>query len=276
MDSIAVIILNYLTWQETIKEVHAVKGILGDRPHEIIVVDNCSPNDSYDQLQAACDPALFTLIRSQRNGGYASGNNIGLRYAAEKGHRYSWILNNDIEFKDPDVLDKMLQVFAQDSKIAVVSPDIYSPEGYLFNRDAIKPGVWDLTFGMFSYKKRGRAEEDAKKGWLYVYRPQGCCMLTDTQKMQQADFMDEYTFLYCEEIILAERLLKNGHVCACCSATGIIHNHSYTVRKALSKFKYVKSNLVSFHYYLKTYRKWNWFTCILCDFFYGLKTFLLA
>lgn len=275
MDSIAVIILNYLTWQETLNEVAAVKSVLGSHPHEIIVVDNCSANDSFDQLQAQA-PGNFTLLCSDTNGGYASGNNIGLRYAAQKGHRYSWILNNDIAFSDPLVLDKLLAVFSQDQRIAITSPDIYSPDGYLFNRDAIKPGIWDLTFGMFSYKKRGRAEEDAKKGWLYVYRPQGCCMLCDTQKLADIDFMDEYTFLYCEEIILAERLLQKNYLCACCSSTGIIHNHSYTVRRALSKFKYVKSNLVSFDYYLKNYRRFLLPARVLCDLFYALKTLVLS
>ena len=274
MDSIAVIILNYMTWQETLKEVEAVRAVLADCPHEIIVVDNCSPNESAEKLAHVAE-GNFTFLRSETNGGYAAGNNIGLRYAYEKRYAYSWILNNDIEFTDLQVLNRMLEVFAKDKSIAVVNPDVYSPEGYLFNRDAVKPGVWDFTLGMLSYKKRGRAEEEAKKGWLYIYRPQGCCMLLDTQKAADADFMDEYTFLYCEEVILAERLLRKGYRCACCSATGIIHNHSYTVRKALSKMKYVQSNLRSFDYYLNEYRCYHWLTRVICNLFYALKLFVL-
>ena len=169
----------------------------------------------------------------------------------------------------------MLEIFERDDAIAVVNPDVYSPDGYLFNRDALKPSVWDMTFGMFAYKKRGRAEQQARNGWLYVYRPQGCCMLLDIPKAAQIDFMDEYTFLYCEEVILAERLLQKGYRCACCSRTQVIHNHSYTVRKALSKFKYVKANLRSFHYYIRRYRLFWLPVCWLCDLFYGLKVTLL-
>lgn len=274
MDSIAVIILNYMTWQETLREVEAVRTVLADRPCEIIVVDNCSPNDSAQQL-AQQAPGNFTLLQSDKNGGYAAGNNIGLRYASRQGFHYAWILNNDIEFNDPAVLEKCLKVFSFDDSIAVVNPDVYSPEGYLFNRDAVAPSVWDLTLGMLSYKRRGRAEEEAKKGWLHVYRPQGCCMLVDLAKLSQVDYMDEYTFLYCEEIILAERLLKKGYLCACCSETGIIHNHSYTVRKALSKFKYIKANLRSFHYYIRKYRRFSLPVSWLCDLFYVLKVAIL-
>lgn len=274
MNSIAVIILNYLTWQETVQEVEAVKPLIAPYTHEIIVVDNCSPNDSAARL-AEYAPGNFTLLLSDKNGGYAAGNNIGLRYALQKGHTYCWVLNNDIEFPQPDILQNLLSVFDRDAAIAVVSPDIYSPEGYLFNRDAAKPTVWDMTFGMFAYKKKGRAEEAAKEGWLYTYRPQGCCMLLHTAKCAQADFMDEYTFLYCEEVIFSERLARTGFRCACCSSARIIHNHSYTVRKALSKIKYIKANLRSFDYYLKTYRRFCLPVRWLCDCFYALKVAVL-
>lgn len=273
MEGVAVIILNYMTWQETLREVRAVSAIVKDIPHEIIVVDNCSPNESAEELRAAAQQ--FTFLESDANRGYAAGNNIGLRYAAEKGWKYSWILNNDIEFNDPEVLEKMLSVFARDEKIAAVSPDIYSPEGYLFNRDAVKWDLWNMTLGMIAYKRTGRAEEEAKKGWLYVYRPQGCCMLLDTQKAAAVDFLDERTFLYYEEVILAERLMAKGFCCACCSETGIIHNHSYTVRKTLSKLKYIKSNLRSFHYYLKQYRHYHALSRLVCGGFCALKLLIL-
>ena len=85
MKSIAVIILNYLTWQETLQEVEAVKPLLAPYPHEIIVVDNASPNDSVERLTEQAQDR-FTLLRSEDNRGYASGNNIGLQYAHRKGY----------------------------------------------------------------------------------------------------------------------------------------------------------------------------------------------
>lgn len=274
MDSIAVIILNYITWQETLNEVAAVRSVLGDRPFEIIVVDNASPNDSAVRLGKAA-AGQFTFLQSHSNGGYAAGNNVGLRYAAQKGHRYSWVLNNDVEFSDPQVLEKMLEVFQKDERIAVVSPDIYSPDGYLFNRDAKYWTVWDLSLGMLSYRKRGRAEEEAQKGWLYVYRPQGCCMMLDNKALAEVDFLDEATFLYCEEPILAERLLRKGYRCACCSSAGVIHNHGTTVKKALQKRGYIQNNMKSFRHYLKAYRKFFFITRLWCELFYKLKLLLL-
>ncbi|MGN0999419.1 MAG: glycosyltransferase family 2 protein [Faecousia sp.] len=274
MEGVAVIILNYMTWQETLREVQAVQATLKDIPHELIVVDNCSPNDSAAQLSQASG-GQFTFLQSDANLGYAAGNNIGLRCAAEKGWKYAWILNNDIEFDDPEVLKKMLSVFARDPAIAAVSPNIYAKDGYLFNRDAVRWNFYNMTFGMLAYKKAGRGEEEAKKGWLYTYRPQGCCMVLDVQKAAQADFLDEHTFLYYEEAILAERLLAKGFRCACCSETGVIHNHSYTVRKTLSKLNYIRNNLKSFCYYLKQYRHYRALTRLVCSGFCALKLLIL-
>ncbi len=271
MSSVAIIVLNYMTWEETLKEVQMVKEIVQNKTmeYEIIVIDNCSSNDSYEQLSEYTDE--FTLIKSSENRGYAAGNNIGLRYAYEKNFKYSWILNNDILFTDKNVINEMLKVFENDEDIAIVSPDIYSPSGYMFNRDAVRPSLFDMTLGLWKYKKRGRAIEEAKKGWLYVYRPQGCCMLVDNKKASAVGYMDENTFLYCEEIILAERLLNKGYKCACCSSTSVIHNHSYTVKKTLSKINYIKTNIKSFDYYLKKYRKYGFLSRILCRIFYIAK-----
>lgn len=276
MVKVAIIILNYMTWNETLKEVDLIKKVIKDVQfeYEIIVIDNCSPNESYDKLKVHSDK--FTLIKSDTNGGYASGNNIALKYAFDKGYDYSLILNNDVIIDDVNIIQKLVNVFEYDKNIAVVSPDILSPEGYLYNRDAYRPNMWDLTLGMVQYRRKGRAEEDAKNGWLFVYRPQGCCMLVDNKKLAQVGYMDEYTFLYCEEIILAERLLKNNYKCACCSSASVIHDHSYTVKKTLSKIKFVKSNLNSFKYYLREYRKYNWFSRFICSAFYALKTLITS
>lgn len=94
------------------------------------------------------------MLQSKKNGGYASGNNIGLRYAFRKGFRYAWVLNNDIEIKDTQILKKMVKVLKTDSKLAVVNPDIYSPDGYMFNRDAVRPAFYDFTIGALQYKKK--------------------------------------------------------------------------------------------------------------------------
>lgn len=273
-EKVLVLILNYNTWKDTISEVEILFNILKFNSNDILVIDNCSTNESAKMLLEQSNIYGFQLICSEINGGYASGNNIGLRYAKNHGYKYAWILNNDILFSDESLLCKMIQVFEKDESVAVVNPDIYSSDGYMFNREAVRPNFFDLTIGMLQYRKKGRCIRDLGK-YGYVYRPQGCCMVVDVQKLSDVDYMDEYTFLYAEEIILAERLRKFGYTCACRIDTKIIHNHSKTVKETIKRNKILKIQSNSFNYYLKKYRNYGKVKRIICLFFYYIKQVVL-
>ena len=99
-------------------------------------------------------------------------------------------------------------------------------------------------------------------------------MMVDLDKMEAIDYMDEHTFLYCEEFILAERLLKCGWKCACAINTSIIHNHSKTVKTTLGKWKMLSAQNKSFSYYLKEYREYGLLKRTVCIVFYMAKNWL--
>lgn len=271
---IAVILLNYMAYRETLREISLLKPVLEGYDAEIVVVDNASCDESGRVLRE-CATGKYTFIQAKENRGYAAGNNIGLRYAKEQGAKYAWVLNSDILFPDVNILKKMLRIFAMRQDVAAVSPDVYSPEGYLYNREAIRPTWVDMTFGMFRYRKKGRGIQKAKKGWLYVYRMQGCCFLADLEKLENCGFLDENTFLYYEEPILAERLLRNGYRCVCCSRTRVIHNHSVSVVKSIGKSGYRKNYRKSYSYYIEEYRKFSLWQQWLCKLFFAVKVFFL-
>ena len=68
-----IVILNYNDYETTLK---CLQPILDYKNIDyIIVVDNCSTNDSYDQL-AKHRNDRWVLLRSPSNGGYAKGNNL--------------------------------------------------------------------------------------------------------------------------------------------------------------------------------------------------------
>ncbi len=269
INEVAVVILNYKSWRDTLNEIDMCHKEIGIDYENIIVVDNASPNESKEELEKNSQLG-YRFIYSTENNGYASGNNIGLKYAFNNGYKYALILNNDILFNDKEFLKKLLEVVDKDNKLAVVNPDVYSPSGYLFNRDAKRPNLFDYTVGMYLYKKRGRKIQDIDK-YGYVYRPQGCCMLVDLNKLNQVDYLDDSTFLYYEEVILAERLLNKGFRCACCTDTSIIHNHSTTVKSSFELNEIIKIKNKSFSYYLKEYRHYSNLKIKMCCAFNFLK-----
>lgn len=269
INEVAVVILNYKSWRDTLNEIDMCHKEIGIDYENIIVVDNASPNESKEELEKNSQLG-YRFIYSTENNGYASGNNIGLKYAFNNGYKYALILNNDILFNDKEFLKKLLEVVDKDNKLAVVNPDVYSPSGYLFNRDAKRPNLFDYTVGMYLYKKRGRKIQDIDK-YGYVYRPQGCCMLVDLNKLNQVDYLDDSTFLYYEEVILAERLLNKGFRCACCTDTSIIHNRSTTVKSSFELNEIIKIKNKSFSYYLKEYRHYSNLKIKMCCAFNFLK-----
>ncbi len=269
MKDVAVIILNYKTWEDTVSEIETLHDIVKIPYDDIIIVDNNSPNDSVQNLIEVEGKGVKLLV-SEENKGYAAGNNIGIKYAEEKQYKYAWIINNDIIIKDSDVLNKMLEVLRKENELAVVNPDIYAPDGHLYNRDSKRFTFFDLTLGMLLYRKKGRTIVD-RGGYGYIYRPQGCCMLLDIEKSKEVGYLDENTFLYSEEIIYAERLLEKGYTVACCSNTSVIHNHSTTVKTSLDRKKLINIQIESFKYYLSKYRKFSKFKIKVCLLFYKLK-----
>ena len=273
MERVAVVILNYNTWQNTISEIDMISSMFGLRHDQFIVVDNASGNDSYEQLKKR-KTDRYRLLSAKRNNGYAAGNNIGLRYAYRLGYQYAWIINNDILIKDKMLLHKMLDVFYKDQKLAVINPDIYAPDGYLYNRESKRPSFYDYTLGLLAYRKTGRRLKDLG-GYGYVYRPQGCCMLVDLKKVKEVGYMDNRTFLYGEEVILAERLRSKGYLCGCCTSAGVVHDHSFTVKKYYTKKKLNRMKLDSFRYYLRKYRKYPVVKSDICCLFYHIKLLLL-
>lgn len=90
---ISFIILNYITWQDTLKEVYLLHDNTKIKFADIIVIDNASPNESANKLLRLLVEMVFLFIASENNGGYAAGNNIGLRMAYNLGYDIGWIFH---------------------------------------------------------------------------------------------------------------------------------------------------------------------------------------
>ena len=122
---IAVIILNYNSLNDCQKCIAYLKQQKNIQL-ELIVVDNCS--DEPDKVKVLCKEQECTFLSSKENHGYNAGNNIGLRYAAQKGYEYALISNPDMEFPDPNYISKLIGVMYKDPNIVVAGSDIIGPD----------------------------------------------------------------------------------------------------------------------------------------------------
>lgn len=92
----AIIIVNYNKYEDTFACVESILQTKTKEQYRIIIVDNASPNDSWEKLQKFKENNRISLLLANDNRGYCAGNNIGITFAMNNFQPdYIWILNPD-------------------------------------------------------------------------------------------------------------------------------------------------------------------------------------
>lgn len=249
---VAVVILNYNSSDDCQKCVSFLKRQEGV-DLEIILVDNCSSDG--EQVRTLCQEQGCTFIASSENWGYNAGNNIGLRYAAEKGYSYALIANPDMEFPQTNYIQQLVKVMEQDQEIVVVGSDIVGADG-LHQSPMYRDENWRTSFGWLTSFFRKTTREaydfiDRYEESHYCAKVSGCCLLVRMDFMQSIGFFDEYPFLYCEEAILSRQVEWAGKRMYYTTSAQAIHRHiSSTKGDPMKRFvQWKRSRLYFIHRY---------------------------
>lgn len=271
---VGIIILNYNTSDDCRKCISYIKSQTGIET-EIIVVDNCSQKADVDKLSEFCDGHGITLLNSKENRGYSAGNNIGLRYAVKKGIEYALIINPDVEIHQNDYLQRAVKQMISDNTIAVLGTDILHVNGKHQN-PLREPSFFDEFFWpcqlLKSVEKKERLYIEDYSHSRYCTKLSGCCFMIKLSFAQQIGFLDETTFLYCEEPILAKQVQQNSLKMYYISNLQAFHNHIKS--KKGDPQKRMRFFAESRNYYLKTYSGHSYFTVRLLRFSRLAQSFL--
>ena len=107
MAKLAVVILNWNGKKFLEQYLPALVKYLPDYA-EIVVADNASTDGSYEHLKRAFNKTEVDVLEAPVNGGYASGNNFGIRYAIQHySPDYVFVANPDIAVSE-DTLKRMI------------------------------------------------------------------------------------------------------------------------------------------------------------------------
>lgn len=240
---IAVIILNYNSYEDCCKCTSFLKKQTGI-DLELIIVDNCSQDSS--KIEALCKTDGYTYLASKENKGYNAGNNIGLRYADQKGYKYALIANPDMEFPQTDYVKKLISVMESHDDIVMVGSDIIGPNNSHQNPlnfvSFWSEFLWPIDMIRNKILKRPISSVMDYTTSRYCPMLSGCCFAIRLDFLKRQNFFDENVFLYCEEPILA-----------------------YQIKKAKKKI-YYRSDCTAIHRHIKS-TKGNPYkrTMILCD-----------
>lgn len=198
---ITVILVNYNGLNDTadaIKSLYKAFGFL-----DIIVVDNCSRNDEAKKIKQMF--SSIKVIYSEKNLGFAGGNNLGIQYALKTGADYIMLLNNDTVV-DKDMIKIMLQNISDDT--LVVPKMLYYSRP---NKIWYGGGNINRKLGHSFHIDVNQEETRASiKKPQYCTFATGCCIMASKRIFEVLNGFDESYFMYCEDTDFCIRLLKHG------------------------------------------------------------------
>lgn len=126
---IGIVILNYLNWKDAVE---CVESIFKQKysSYQIVIVDNCSTNNSSKKLHELYDnSSTIDVIDAQKNLGFAKGNNLGIHHLRTNYKvKRILLLNSDTIMSDVNYL-KILSELEIDSNCGAIGTRIIGSDG---------------------------------------------------------------------------------------------------------------------------------------------------
>ncbi|MCF7907027.1 glycosyltransferase family 2 protein [Patescibacteria group bacterium] len=204
---IAVIILSY-NGQKYFPELFASLKAQTLPAQEIVIVDNNSQDDSVPYIQENFPEA--TLIISEKNLGFAGGNNLGIKKALENKPGYIFMLNQDTVC-DPRCLEILAKKSQGEDNLFAAQPLIncWPPEDQLIQTSGNR--LHFLGFGYSGdYKNKAESEVIKKIDQEPAYLS-GAALFIKSSVLEKTGLLDEDLFLYHEDTDLCWRAKFLGY-----------------------------------------------------------------
>ena len=198
---VSIITVNYNGLEDTCA---LIDSIPFNENMEVIVVDNASKDQEADII--AQHYPQVKIIKSERNLGFAGGNNLGIQAAQGK---FLFLVNNDTIFKDFNVrtlIDRM----ESSSKIGIICPKIR----FAWSNNPIQfTGYTPLSKVTVRNRAIGFGEDDhghydTAHATPYAH---GAAMLIRREAINKVGLMPECYFLYYEELDWSMMFTRAGY-----------------------------------------------------------------
>ena len=247
-------ILNYGTADDVLELIESLCAVSYTRYH-VVVIDNASPDDSVSVLKKRL-PSTITLIANTENNGFAGGNNVGIRYALEKGADYCLLLNPDTVVHER-FLDELISVAENPRAVEIlamehkgVTPGMWGPRILYYDLDApptkaqsnivyFDGGALNamLTEGRPQNYRARVADLKRSKPFVCDYVT-GAALLVSREVIEQIGLIPEEYFLYYEDTEWNIRAHRAGYASVTVPASIIWHKESRSTKKFSYNYLY--------------------------------------
>lgn len=230
------VVLHYQAYEVTCNCIDSLLSLNNDVAEiHIIIVDNASPNGSGVKLQQKyrCEKSVEVII-NKSNEGFAKGNNIGFLVAKEEDADFIILINNDTLIPDQHFAEKVLSIY-QRTSFGVLGPDILSvkdgvhqnpAKGIVLSKGNITKKILKayliLAVNRFQFMSdrflRKNSNKNFNNDYLHEYEItpsshlllHGSCLVFSPDYVKIRDGLNDGTFMYYEEDILACDCFMNG------------------------------------------------------------------
>lgn len=199
-----IVLVNYNGWKDTLECIKSLEDI-EYKNYKIVIVDNCSQDDSYTRLRESIKQDI-KLIASDKNLGFAGGNNLGITYALSKEAEYVLLLNNDT-LVEKDFLKEIIDTAERNSAGIVGSKIKYESK-----RDTLWFAGGEVLWNKFyaihygeGEKDQGQYEEEREVSFIT-----GCSMLISKKVFEEIGLLSEEYFMYFEDVDFCVRASGKG------------------------------------------------------------------
>lgn len=236
---VSIITVNFNQTEVTAELLDSLRKI-SYSPIEIIVVDNGSSKKIPATFKEKFPEVIF--IESEKNLGFAGGNNLGLKYVHGK---YCLFLNNDTEVSN-DFLEPMVKAMENNENLGVVSPKIrfhHSPQiiqyaGYT------KMNTLTIRNNLIGYRQKDEGQYNISKATCYGH---GAAMMIPYKVIEKVGLMADIFFLYYEEHDWFERIKNAGYSIYYIANSLVYHKESIsTGKESPLKIHYIARNRILF------------------------------
>lgn len=198
---VSIILVNYGCFEESLEAIESLKKQKTQHSYKIILVDNCSKDDSYEKLKKRyLKDEMVDIILSDKNGGFSYGNNFGIKYAINKyDSQYFLLINNDTVSSE-DIIEKFMDYFLKNKhkNIGILTGKIY-----YFN----EPTTFWYAGGKLDKRRAGgrhlgsneidNKQYDEEKEIDFAT---GCLMFFNKELLQEIGYLPEEYFMYFEDV----------------------------------------------------------------------------
>lgn len=255
---VCIIVLNWNGKQDTLTCLQSIQNV--SYPHlETIVVDNGSSDDCATVITREFPNVI--LLQSEKNLGYAGGNNLGIKYGLAKGYDFFFILNNDT-IVDQKVIENFLKGFDTHPDAGILGAKTYLMD----EPDKLDHlgGVWDPKALSFQLVGLGARDKELWQKPLELDYVCGAAMMIRRSVLESLGLPHEPFFLYWEESDFCFQAKAQGFKVMSCPDAKVWHKSGASMaNRAFQKYFFHRNRLLWIERNFSGAKRWRYLLRIL-------------